>query len=303
MGNEGIVIGLNHGCNCNCIMCPNSPGYRKQKDMTLQDVLNDLKGKITKNTGNLTITGGEPTLREDLFEILTSINQEWPDLQIRLLTNGRLFYYKSYLNSFLNQNFKNLEFGIPLCGPNSKIHDNITRVEGSFTQTIGGIKNLLKSNQLIELRIVIHKQNLNELINMAELIKTELSSILRVTFYYMQITGNALINKKDLYVSYDEIKEKISPALESLKNFRKGLCHFPLCTIEPNWWPIVWRTVMKYKLFFPEKCDECLYKKYCLGVHKSYKAKFGIEEFRPIKQKYKIVESSNPAMPIKKVIL
>ncbi|MBS1266538.1 MAG: 7-carboxy-7-deazaguanine synthase [Candidatus Woesearchaeota archaeon] len=303
MVNEAVVIAFNHGCNCNCLMCPNTPAYRKQTDMDIDEIKEDLLKKINPDTKHITITGGEPTLRNDLLDILEMINNKWPNITMRLLSNGRFFYYNSYLNSFLDKGIKNLEFGIPICGSNPKIHDKITQAEGSFKQTIGGVKNLLNAKQLVELRIVINKLNIDDLYNMSKLIKKELNSILRVTYYYMQITGNAQINKDKVYVSYDEINEKINPTLENLKQFEIGLCHFPLCTLDSKWWPYAWKTVKDYKLFFPEKCNSCLYKKYCLGIHRSYKAKFGLDEFNPVRKKYKIIESDNPTQPIKRVIL
>ena len=42
--------------------------------------------KITMDT--LVITGGEPTLNPDLFEIIKSARSYWPDAHIKLMTNG-----------------------------------------------------------------------------------------------------------------------------------------------------------------------------------------------------------------------
>ncbi len=301
MGNKSEVIGLIHKCNCLCIMCPNSLSYRKLKDMTKLEFF-EWVDRLTPDVNHITFTGGEPTLRRDLFELINYVNQKRPDIHMRLLTNARMFYYKSYLDDFLAQGLKNLEFGIPICGPNAKTHDKVTKAKGSFEQTMGGMKNLMANGFLVELRIVINKINLDELNNMSELIKKELNDVLRITFYYMQITGNALKNKDEVFISYKKIRDKIDIALNSLNGFTIGLCHFPLCTVNPKWWPIVWRSVVDRKLFFPEKCNLCLYKKYCLGVMKSYRANFGVGEFQPIKQKYNIVESNDLARPIKEVL-
>ena len=45
--------------------------------------------KITMDT--LVITGGEPTLNPDLFEIIRSARRHWPDAHIKLVTNGEHF--------------------------------------------------------------------------------------------------------------------------------------------------------------------------------------------------------------------
>jgi hypothetical protein len=45
--------------------------------------------KISMDT--LVITGGEPTLNPDLFEIIKSARSHWPDAHIKLMTNGEHF--------------------------------------------------------------------------------------------------------------------------------------------------------------------------------------------------------------------
>jgi MoaA/NifB/PqqE/SkfB family radical SAM enzyme len=45
--------------------------------------------KISMDT--LVITGGEPTLNPDLFEIIKTARSCWPDTHIKLVTNGEQF--------------------------------------------------------------------------------------------------------------------------------------------------------------------------------------------------------------------
>ena len=46
---------------------------------------------------------------------------------------------------------------IPIHGSNAQINDMITQSKGSFAQTVKGIKQLLKANIRVELRIVVSK--------------------------------------------------------------------------------------------------------------------------------------------------
>ena len=70
----------------------------------------------------------------------------------------------------------NIRFAIPIYASQSKLHDEITRVQGSFKQALTGIYNLINKNIDVEIRIVVLKKNYNELENIANLI------LLGVTF-------------------------------------------------------------------------------------------------------------------------
>ena len=73
--------------------------------------------------------------------------------------------------------------------------------------------------------------------------------------------------------------------------------------INQSLWKYTWRTLPKYEVTFLPRCKDCLYKKYCLGIHKEYLKKVGGEEFQPIKNKYLIKETNNFYHPIQDVFI
>ena len=81
-------------CNHRCIMCPQPP-IESETDKTPFNL--KLISLMDKNTRELGITGGEPTLIGDkLFDLIRQIQKYQPKAAISLLTNGVKFADKSY---------------------------------------------------------------------------------------------------------------------------------------------------------------------------------------------------------------
>jgi len=296
-------------CNNNCLMCTNpdrpwlslnglpEEGYDYE---ILIKRIKRLKEKITSSDA-IILTGGEPTLHPRFLDIFRFICQNFPQQEIRILTNGRRFFYKDFTKSVLEAD--NLNIAVSLYGPTAKINDGITRVKNSFKQTIKGLENLLlykNNNQIIEIRTVISQLSYQHLGQILDLIKKRFSSIDRVILIFMEIEGQADKNFKTVGISYSRVRpylEKLYPLLNSFKELR--LYHFPLCTLKSKFWPFVWRTLPTEEVAFASSCNQCQYKKYCLGIHNGYLEKLGSKEFSPIKENLFIQETGDFYHPIK----
>ena len=120
----------------------------------------------------------------------------------------------------------------------------------------------------------------------------------RIVFFAMEIQGNAFRNKDKLLVKYSDFTPMLGDVFSILKNFEVRLYHFPLCTLKPEFWPYAWRTLEDRKIKFTEDCEKCSYKKYCLGILKTYAANIGLDEFKPVNQKFKVIETGNDYNPV-----
>lgn len=79
---------LNTACNGNCYFC-HREGYNADNHEMSWSVINEsIKAACQLNIPKISLTGGEPTLRKDLFDIVTTIKHKCPDLLIGLTTNG-----------------------------------------------------------------------------------------------------------------------------------------------------------------------------------------------------------------------
>ena len=298
-------------CNNNCLMCSNPIDFRNKDDSFLYSrtaVVSRIKTweeKQKSNKENINLTGGEPTIHPEFLELVKEIRKILPKNKIVMATNGRMFSYSWFTKKYLAMN--NLSLEIAIHGATPKLHNMITGVKGSFEQTIKGISNILKyrnSSQELELRIIITKLNYQYLDLIINLIKKEFSKVERVVLVFMEMEGFAEKNFKIVGLTYKELKpyltvSKLKKWKEKLPEIR--LYHFPLCTLPPELWEYTWRTLRGEEITFLSRCSKCLYKKYCLGIHKDYLTLVGDREFQPIRKKINIQTQDFFHHPIIKV--
>ncbi len=265
--NDNVIVPTNR-CNNKCIMCP-QPIYINEDRMPDISKIEKIIGMINKQTKFLTITGGEPTLlKEDLIKILKICKNYLPDAKISILTNGRMFSYISFVDAINSVGLKFLEIGIPIHSYNEIIHDSITLVPNSFSQTIKGIKNLVASNNNVEIRVVLQKKNYLDLSKIADFIIREIPDIARVSFVGMETLGWCLKNINDTWVPYKEIKDHLEKAVLRLLTHKinVNIYNIPLCKVNETLWPLCAKSISGYKVrYFPE-CNLCKEKENCGGV-------------------------------------
>ncbi len=283
-------------------MCTNPEEFQKDDnspDYTFDRVLERLekdKDYYERSGDSITLTGGEPTIHPRFIEIITRIRKDFPNNRMMIASNGRRFCYTPFVDATSRVN--SITWEIAIHGPNSAVHDAVTRVPGSFNQTVDGIINLLNRknpSHEIEIRVIILKQNYKILSEICEFIYEKFPGIDRVVLIYQEIEGVCEDNIKLVNVTHEEVRKPVEETAEKwgevFPDFR--LYHFPLCTISPRFWKYVWRTLRGEEVFHPLLCDECLYKEYCLGIHHGYHELIGIKEFQPIKKKMKLEINDN----------
>ena len=301
-------ISLWNRCNNKCIMCTNPPDFQlkeNSKNYQFDKIIFKIKNfenlaLFRAGKDNLTLTGGEPTLHPNFLEILTWIRHNFPRSNVVLLTNGRMFYYKDFTKKVLS--FPNLTIEVSLHGSKS-IHDKITRTKGSFKQTVSGIQNLLKylkPSQKVGIRTVILKQNYKHLNDIFCLITQKFPLISQVVLIFPEYEGLCKFAFSRVKITYREIQKEIIQVVKKWQDKvpEIRLYHFPLCALPFELWRFAWRTLGEDEVTFLPKCDGCLYKNYCLGIHKEYVKMVGEKEFMPIKNRVVIQPGESFYHPI-----
>ena len=153
-------------------------------------------------------------------------------------------------------------------GATEAVHDKITQASGSFTQTLTGIKRLLKMGKHIEIRVVVSKLNINEFYSIAELIVQELNQIEYVSIIALEMTGCARKNKDMVWIPYKESFEHISEGIMYMikHGINVKLYNFPLCTVDKKFWTITEKSISPYKVRFSQECEKCKMQNACGGV-------------------------------------
>ena len=115
----------------------------------------------------LTFTGGEPTLRDDLPELLQYAQNK--GIVTGLITNGRRLKDKEYVAKLERSG---LDFAqITLESHKPKVHDAMTGAVGSWKETVAGIKNVVNSQIYVSTNTTLSKHNAGGFLTTVDYIK------------------------------------------------------------------------------------------------------------------------------------
>lgn len=256
-------------CNSNCVMCPSSEYSRRAGVIPEESEIMELLRHFSPCAKHITITGGEPFLfRQSMFRVLEYCKERFCGTEFLILTNGRVFCIDDYANMLSRSISPNTVLAIPLHGSNAALHDSITQAQGSFSQTVFGITKLLHLQVPVEIRVVVSKYNFYDLIDLAKLITETMPTAYRVHFIGLEMLGNAAVNSKNVWIPYSEAFTAIKPAANMLisAGINVGIYNFPLCAVEPDYWPLCKKSISEYKRKFPAACQNCSCLHICGGV-------------------------------------
>lgn len=130
-------LAITSRCNLRCafcyagINCTAAPG----PDLSLRHVKR-LLGVIRNDAKvpSVSLTGGEPTLREDIFRIIRYAKRL--DMRVNLISNGTLID-KSFAKKLKSSGLDTAQISIE--GSRAEVHDKITGVNGSFEKAISAM--------------------------------------------------------------------------------------------------------------------------------------------------------------------
>ena len=150
-------------CNAKCEHCGSSCGYKIPKDEIsaeeLKKALKEISDKYGAENVFLTVTGGEPLMRQDLFDIMSyahNLGFRWG-----MTTNGMLITPK-IIEKYRETGMESIS--ISLDGL-KETHESFRKVPGSFDKIMKAI-DLLKGLECLnhlQITTVANKKNLNEL--------------------------------------------------------------------------------------------------------------------------------------------
>lgn len=268
-------------CNHRCIMCPQPP-VLKERDKTPFNL--KLISLVNRNTREIGLTGGEPTLIGDnLFKLIKHIKKDLPRTAISILSNGVRFADNEYALKLALCKHPDLQVDIPIFSDIAKDHNQIVGAN-TFYNTIKGLYNLALYKQRIGIRIVIHKLTYKRLPQLAEYIYRNFPFVCQVAFMQMETIGYAEDNISKLWIDPADYNEELSEAVNILdmRGLNTYIYNAQLCVLSEHLRKFAVQSISDWKDIYLDKCEDCNLRGQCGGLF-SANRKYVSKKIAPVK--------------------
>jgi len=280
-------------CNQDCVFCnaPDiPPGLNTQKTKeTIEAYLKDGVEKII-------FSGGEPTLRKDLPEIIRYAKEHGAK-EVELYTNAvrcdSLKYTRQLVDAGLDAAF------VALHHHSEFISDLLTRAPGTFVRTVRGLHNLNRLGVSITINTVTNAANYKDMKKFAQFVIKRFPYTGVISFSFVMSGRRAIRNPAIVPRMSDAapyLMEAYEVCIKNKMEFNNPMCGVPICFV-----PLYYRYCSEYQALKQQRfeirlamkrnetektqlpvCSRCFFNEYCLGVWKNYITIHGAGEVKPV---------------------
>jgi len=161
-----VDLALTFRCQNNCVHCY-AGGPHETSELTTEQWKEVIDRLHQVGVFILTFTGGEPTLREDLPELL--LHAQNKGMVTGLITNGRRLKDKTYVDTLEKTGLDFIQVTLESRKP--KIHDLMTATKGSWKETVAGIRNIIPTKIYATTNTTLSKYNASNFLETIDFIK------------------------------------------------------------------------------------------------------------------------------------
>jgi radical SAM protein with 4Fe4S-binding SPASM domain len=148
-------------CNMNCRHCyinlPPEDAVGKNQEMTVSQIMDITEQAVEMGAFWCLITGGEPLLREDFFEIYLGMKSQ--GLLVSVFTNATLIN-DQHIEFFAKYPPRDIE--VTVYGVTRDTYEKVTGQRGSFNHFMHGINKLISNRIPVRLKTMAIKSNFHE---------------------------------------------------------------------------------------------------------------------------------------------
>ena len=165
-----VDIEITARCNLRCRYCYffNNPAI-EYRDLPADEWLKFFDELGSLGVMNVTLAGGEPFVRDDLPVLLEGLVRN--RMRFSLLSNGTMI--NDEIAAFIAGTRRCEYVQVSVDGSYAAVHDSC-RGKGSFDDAVRGIRTLQRHHVNVAVRVTIHRNNVNDLENIAQFLLDEL---------------------------------------------------------------------------------------------------------------------------------
>lgn len=190
-------------CNLSCRECFNENHQGFKENLSLSEIKTILDDLYQSGVLQLTITGGEPLLRKDIWDILDYAFDL--GFGVRFFTNGTTL---NEANSKRLASYPIAHIFVSLDGVGTT--NDVLRGQGTSDKISRGIANLAKKNSNVTLSVTLHSQSIGNLTQIFDLAKENgiLSLLIRPLSQYTEKISPLSIAKSSLPILLDALEKE-----------------------------------------------------------------------------------------------
>jgi len=204
-----VKVKLTWRCNLRCQMC-NYWRQERHNALSSELIRTTIDELAELGCGKIHLSGGEPLLREDLFELVEYMVTR--GMRVNLTTNGTLLT-REKAERLAASGVKSVSVSID--SPEARVHDHI-RAKGAWKRTIKGLRNLRRAIRKARAKIKIRLNTVISRINYESLTTLpELAHQVEANFLTLipvdDPEGRLLLNKRRIR----DYNQRIAPVIVS----------------------------------------------------------------------------------------
>lgn len=197
------MLELTARCNNNCQHCyinlPKTDPDAQKKELSFEQIKNIVDASVSLGTLWFLLSGGEPLLRPDFFDIYRYLKKQ--GILVSVFTNASLIT-EEHIQLFKKYPPRDIE--VTVYGITEKTHRRVTG-KNTFAATMAGIDRLFSNSLPVTLKSTLMKSNVQEIDQIADFCRSKSKHPFRFDpFLHLRLDRNPDKNKKI-------ISERLSP--------------------------------------------------------------------------------------------
>lgn len=204
-----IVWEVTNRCNLKCRYCYIGAGDRADKELSTSDVIDLAKTIGQMGVFHVTLSGGEPLIRKDIFQIINILCKY--DVAVFLNSNGTLID-KNIAQKIKNSGLNGVAISID--GITAKTHEELRPPNGSFKKVLYGLQMLNQMDINTGIQVTMTKTNYHEMLGLVDFCLS--SGVSGVKFSRVSPIGRGSKNFEEIELPY-KIAQKLVTSLYNKK--------------------------------------------------------------------------------------
>jgi AdoMet-dependent heme synthase len=174
-----VIWELTRACQLKCLHCRAEAQYRRDpRELSFEEGKNLIDQIYEMNNPMLVFTGGDPLMREDVFDIAKYAVEK--GVRVSMTPSATPNVTKEAIEKAKEVGLSRWAFSID--GPTAEVHDHFRGTAGSFDLTMERIKYLHELEIPIQINTVISRYNIEYLDEMAKMVE-DLECVLWSVFF------------------------------------------------------------------------------------------------------------------------